>query len=131
MVSVTITDSDYPPKSAEPIKPQQEEVAFTIMADSKLVVPEKRPYLVSNKSKILLEAVDRMSGDGLNTNILITGKQGVGKSELVTQFAATRDRPLATLEIGNLSESSQILVLGQLDKFPYGFVIDRCPLHHI
>lgn len=41
-------------------------------------------------------------------NILITGKQGCGKSSLVRQFAAYYQRPLTTFQIGLLSEPGQL-----------------------
>jgi len=41
-------------------------------------------------------------------NVLITGKQGCGKSTLVRQFAARNKRPLATFQIGILSEPGQL-----------------------
>jgi len=78
-----------------------------------LGVPAKQPYIISESNKAFLEAVDSISATGRNTNILVTGKQGIGKSELVVQYAATRNRPLATLEIGNLAEASQIF--GRMD----------------
>lgn len=77
-------------------------------SNHKLSIPEVKPYLISSSTKRLLTAVDSLSEEGRNINILVTGSQGIGKSELVTQYAATRNRHLATLEIGNLAESSQI-----------------------
>jgi nitric oxide reductase NorQ protein len=41
-------------------------------------------------------------------NILVAGKQGCGKSTLVRQFAAKNKRPLATFQIGILSEPGQL-----------------------
>ncbi len=41
-------------------------------------------------------------------NILVTGKQGCGKSSLVRQFAARHHRPLAVFQIGLLSEPGQL-----------------------
>jgi len=41
-------------------------------------------------------------------NILVTGKQGCGKTTLVRQFAARNKRPLATFQIGLLSEPGQL-----------------------
>jgi nitric oxide reductase NorQ protein len=41
-------------------------------------------------------------------NILVAGKQGCGKSTLVRQFAAKDKRPLATFQIGILSEPGQL-----------------------
>ncbi|MBL0713323.1 MAG: MoxR family ATPase [Desulfosarcina sp.] len=41
-------------------------------------------------------------------NLLVAGKQGCGKSTLVKQFAARGKRPLATFQIGILSEPGQL-----------------------
>jgi nitric oxide reductase NorQ protein len=41
-------------------------------------------------------------------NLLVAGKQGCGKSTLVKQFAARNKRPLATFQIGILSEPGQL-----------------------
>lgn len=41
-------------------------------------------------------------------NVLVAGKQGCGKSTLVKQFAARNRRPLATFQIGILSEPGQL-----------------------
>lgn len=41
-------------------------------------------------------------------NVLVAGKQGCGKSTLVRQFAARNQRPLATFQIGLLSEPGQL-----------------------
>ena len=41
-------------------------------------------------------------------NVLVAGKQGCGKSTMVRQFAARNNRPLATFQIGILSESGQL-----------------------
>jgi nitric oxide reductase NorQ protein len=41
-------------------------------------------------------------------NVLVAGKQGCGKSTLVRQFAARNNRPLATFQIGILSEPGQL-----------------------
>jgi len=41
-------------------------------------------------------------------NVLVAGRQGCGKSTLVRQFAAKHHRPLATFQIGILSEPGQL-----------------------
>ena len=41
-------------------------------------------------------------------NVLVAGKQGCGKSTMVKQFAARHNRPLATFQIGILSEPGQL-----------------------
>ena len=78
-----------------------------------LVVPKRTKYLVSSEIKQLLGAIDTMVSQGQNPNILVSGNQGIGKSELPAQYAASRNRPLAVLEIGRLSDANQIF--GQMD----------------
>tara|TARA_Y100000310_G_scaffold193641_1_gene193594 strand:+ start:1822 stop:2757 length:936 start_codon:yes stop_codon:yes gene_type:complete len=75
---------------------------------SGLVVPDKTQYLISSEVRLLLGAIDKMVVQGMNPNILVSGSQGSGKSELPAQYAATRGRYLAVLEIGRLSDSNQI-----------------------
>lgn len=78
------------------------------MMEQKLHVPDRETFLVSDETRFLLKYVDGVTEKHKNINVLIRGLSGCGKSELVAQFAATRNRPLAVLEVGRLSESSQI-----------------------
>ena len=41
-------------------------------------------------------------------NVLVTGRQGCGKSSLVRQYAAIYGCPLATFQVGILSEPGQL-----------------------
>ncbi|HDP24130.1 MAG TPA: MoxR family ATPase [Deltaproteobacteria bacterium] len=50
----------------------------------------------------------RMLSERHPVNVLVAGKQGCGKSTLVRQFAARNSRPLATFQIGILSEPGQL-----------------------
>jgi len=77
-------------------------------ATNGLHIPKQRPFLICQEHKALLAIVQRLSVRGRNSNVLIHGLAGCGKSEMATQFAATNNRPLAVLEVGRLSESSQI-----------------------
>ena len=43
-----------------------------------------------------------------SVNILVVGRQGCGKSSLISQFAAYYKRPLAVFQIGQLSEPGQL-----------------------
>jgi len=71
-------------------------------------VPNKKPYLVSDSLRKRLNVVDSILSEGANVNVLISGPKGCGKTELVTQYAATRGRPLATIQVGGLSEPKQL-----------------------
>lgn len=73
-----------------------------------LTVPNKTPYLIRDDHKRLLKYIDSRREGNLNTNVLVKGPQGCGKSSLPNQYAANRELVIATLEIGLLSESSQI-----------------------
>lgn len=73
-----------------------------------LSIPTKTPYLIRDDHRNLLKYVDSRCKENLITNVLVKGPQGCGKSSLPNQYAANRGLPLATLEIGLLSESSQI-----------------------
>lgn len=73
-----------------------------------LSIPQSRPYLVSGEVGKILRVLDNWQSQGRIVNILVRGKQGCGKSELVTQYAASRNRPLAVLEVGRLSDSKEI-----------------------
>ena len=78
------------------------------MQERKLSIPNKKPFLIEESTGFLLDYLDSETLDGNISNVLIRGLSGCGKSELVNQYAATRQRPLAVLEVGRLSEASQI-----------------------
>ena len=73
-----------------------------------LQIPTKKPYFITDNHQRLLNYIDHRVTAGANTNILVTGPSGCGKSELPTQYAAIRGRQLAVVEVGRLSESTQI-----------------------
>ncbi len=54
-----------------------------------------------------LDLINRLS-ERHPVNVLVAGKQGCGKSTLVRQFAARNRRPLATFQVGILSEPGQL-----------------------
>jgi nitric oxide reductase NorQ protein len=76
--------------------------------DIGLAVPEPEPHfflpaeVIENLERIKLLAKRHP------INVLVAGKQGCGKSTLVRQFAARNNRPLATFQIGILSEPGQL-----------------------
>lgn len=85
-------------------------------------IPTRRPYMIAKENKILLDAVDSFTAEGRNTNVLIRGPQGSGKSELVNQFGASRQRPTATIEVGLLSEASEIFYTIEIENGKTVFV---------
>jgi len=71
-------------------------------------------------------------------NVLVAGKQGCGKSTLVKQFAARNRRPLATFQIGILSEPGQLFGEHRLKDgetyyqqflFPQAIQAPSCVIH--
>ena len=75
---------------------------------NKLVVPEPDPHFFLPAD--IIESMDRVRllSERHPVNVLVAGKQGSGKSTLVRQFAARNQRPLATFQIGMLSEPGQL-----------------------
>lgn len=69
---------------------------------------EPEPHFFLRQETITgLDRVGRLSARH-PVNVLVAGKQGCGKSTLVRQFAARNKRPLATFQIGILSEPGQL-----------------------
>jgi nitric oxide reductase NorQ protein len=72
------------------------------------LIPKRDPYFFAHREVIAnLERLERLL-QRHPINVLITGKQGCGKSSLVRQFAARYKRPLATFQVGILSEPGQL-----------------------
>lgn len=103
-----------------------------------LSIPEQDPFFYIQKDlAIMLEKLEQLSGRH-PVNILVTGKQGCGKSSLVRQFAAVYNRPVAHFQIGILSESAQLFgehVLKDGETryrpflFPEAIQTPRCVIH--
>ena len=75
---------------------------------SQVLVPQKEQHFFLPQDLIAnLERIDTLS-QRHPTNVLVAGKQGCGKSTMVRQFAAKNNRPLATFQIGILSEPGQL-----------------------
>lgn len=76
--------------------------------DGTMAVPEPEEHFFLRDEVIAnLERIDLLSRRH-PVNVLVAGKQGCGKSTLVRQFAARNRRPLATFQIGILSEPGQL-----------------------
>lgn len=96
------------------------------MPDNKMFVPSADPFFYIEKSTMtMLDRIEKISKRH-PVNVLVTGKQGCGKSSLVRQFASTYNRPLASFQIGILSEPGQlfgehVLEDGKTSYRPYLF----------
>jgi len=77
-------------------------------ASLEILVPEKDPhYFLQNEIANNLGRFHTLSQEA-PVNVLVVGKQGCGKSTLVRQFAVRYNRPLATFQVGILSEPGQL-----------------------
>lgn len=73
-----------------------------------LTTPEEDPYFYINKETLdILQRIHRISRNH-PVNVLVTGRQGCGKSSLVRQYAAVFKQPLAVFQVGILSEPGQL-----------------------
>jgi len=75
---------------------------------SQLTVPEPDPHFFLSGEMIDRMVLLRRLSESHPVNVLVSGRQGSGKSTLVRQFAARNNRPLATFQIGMLSEPGQL-----------------------
>lgn len=101
-------------------------------------VPEPDPYYyASGETLSFLEKINRISRKH-PVNILVVGKQGCGKSSLVRQYAAVHKLPLATFQIGILSEPGQLFGEYALENgetkykqflFPQALQTPNCVIH--
>lgn len=81
---------------------------MTVKHSKQIKVPALDPYFFAPEEDIdALLKLDRLSQKH-PVNILITGRQGCGKSSLVRQFAAYFKRPFAVFQVGLLSEPGQL-----------------------
>jgi len=73
-----------------------------------LSVPQEDPYFyVSQDLADIFEHIHTLSKKK-PVNVLISGRQGCGKSSLVRQYAAIYQQPLSTFQVGILSEPGQL-----------------------
>ena len=105
---------------------------------SDILIPEKDPhYFLSTEISSNLNRFNVLSKE-FPTNLLVVGKQGCGKSTLVRQFAARHNRPLATFQVGILSEPGQLFgelrlkdgeTYYQQFLFPQAIATPNCVIH--
>lgn len=106
--------------------------------DNVLFIPEEDPYYyASNEVLSTLDKIEKLSKKH-PINVLIAGKQGCGKSSLVKQYAAVHRQPLATFQVGILSEPGQLFGEYALEGgetkykqflFPQALQTPNCVIH--
>lgn len=110
----------------------------TSLNANSLFVPEVDPYYyISTETRSFLEKFGKISQKH-PVNVLVVGKQGCGKSSLVRQYAAVNKLPLATFQIGILSEPGQLFGEYALENgetrykqflFPQAIQTPNCVIH--
>ncbi|MEW5735278.1 MAG: MoxR family ATPase [Thermodesulfobacteriota bacterium] len=103
-----------------------------------LMIPEHEPHFFLPRDTIRnMDRILKLSGRH-PVNVLVAGKQGCGKSTLVRQFAAKHKRPMATFQIGILSEPGQLFGEHRLKNgetfyqkflFPQAIQTPGCVIH--
>lgn len=101
-------------------------------------MPQEDPYYyIDNKTLSILDKVHKISAKH-PVNMLVAGRQGCGKSSLVRQYAAVYQRPLATFQVGILSEPGQLFGEYALENgetkykqflFPQALQTPGCVIH--
>jgi len=108
------------------------------IGEATVFVPSEDPfYYINSETLSFLDKIKNISRKH-PVNVLVTGKQGCGKSSLVRQYAATNKLPLATFQIGILSEPGQLFGEYALEAgetrykqflFPQALQTPNCVIH--
>lgn len=103
-----------------------------------LLVPDADPfYYIDSETIDILEKINKISRKH-PVNVLVSGRQGCGKSSIVNQYAAVYNRPLATFQVGILSEPGQLFGEYTLENgetrykpflFPQAIQTPDCVIH--
>jgi len=111
---------------------------MSLQYSTQLKIPQADPHFFMPRSIIVnLQRLEALAKNH-PVNVLITGKQGCGKSSLVRQFAARYKRPLTTFQIGLLTEPGQLFGQQRLQDgqtyyqeflFPQAITTPRCVVH--
>ncbi len=103
-----------------------------------LTIPLEDPYYyASNEVLDVLARIHQISQKH-PVNVLIAGRQGCGKSSIVSQYAAVYQKPMATFQVGILSEPGQLFGEYALENgqtryrqflFPQAIQTPNCVIH--
>ncbi len=103
-----------------------------------LVIPEPDPYYYIDSDTLSILKKIHIISRKHPVNVLIAGRQGCGKSSIVNQYAAVFRRPLATFQVGILSEPGQLFGEYALENgetkykqflFPQAIQTPNCVIH--
>ncbi|BBO86569.1 hypothetical protein DSCO28_71350 [Desulfosarcina ovata subsp. sediminis] len=73
-----------------------------------LLIPEHDPYYYTDNETLNMLRIIHTISRKHPVNVLVAGRQGCGKSSIVKQYAAVYKKPLATFQVGILSEPGQL-----------------------
>ena len=73
-----------------------------------LTVPTSNTnFWISDENKAAMDRIDARSKAGQNMNVLICGPKGCGKTTMVREFAARRNRPFFEIHCGTYLDAEQ------------------------
>ena len=103
-----------------------------------IAIPAEDPYYyIDNETLNIIKRIRKISQKH-PVNVLVAGRQGCGKSSIVNQFAAVYQLPLATFQVGILSEPGQLFGEYALENgetrykqflFPQAIQTPNCVIH--
>ena len=103
-----------------------------------IYIPDEDPYYYIDSEVLeILKKVEKISRKK-PVNVLVAGRQGCGKSSVVNQFASVNQRPMATFQVGILSEPGQLFGEYSLENgqtcykkflFPEAVQTPNCVIH--
>ncbi|GAB6909556.1 putative chaperone BssE [Desulfosarcina cetonica] len=103
-----------------------------------LSVPEEDPFFyIDSDTLSILDKINIIS-QRHPLNVLVAGRQGCGKSSIVRQYAAVHQKPMATFQVGILSEPGQLFGEYTLENgetrykqflFPQALQTPNCVIH--
>ncbi|BBO86012.1 hypothetical protein DSCO28_65780 [Desulfosarcina ovata subsp. sediminis] len=103
-----------------------------------LSVPKEDPFFyIDSDTLSILDKIDIISKRH-PLNVLVAGRQGCGKSSIVRQYAAVHQKPMATFQVGILSEPGQLFGEYTLENgetrykqflFPQALQTPNCVIH--
>jgi nitric oxide reductase NorQ protein len=103
-----------------------------------LLIPDADPYYyVDSETLDILKIINTISKKH-PVNVLVAGRQGCGKSSIVNQYAAVYQKPMATFQVGILSEPGQLFGEYALENgetrykqflFPQAIQTPGCVIH--
>lgn len=73
-----------------------------------LLIPDADPYYYTDSETLNILKIIHSISKKHPVNVLVAGRQGCGKSSLVNQYAAVFRKPMATFQVGILSEPGQL-----------------------